>query len=103
MRVHLGEIARRDVDLLWDYCFFEFGGTQADILLDRIYGTMKETTGAFPDCGRLRPEFGRGVRSFPVLPYILFYRVEPRRTTILRVLHGRRDLNGPLMSLMLSA
>ena len=103
MKTIFGKAAQSDIDLLWEHCVVEFGEAQADVLLDRIYGTVKETIGVFPECGRLRPEFGSGVRLFPILLYTLFYRVGRRRVSVLRILHGRRDLKGPLMSLMLSA
>jgi hypothetical protein len=40
--------------------------------------------------GRLRPEFGEGVRSFTVENYVIYYRHE-RDVLVPRVLHGRRD------------
>jgi len=101
--IHLTREASDDIDRLWFQSAADFGVPRAEARLKRIYSTLRETIGVFPASGRLRPEFGRGVRSFPVLPHVLFYRVEGRRVTILRVLHSRRDLNGPLMSLMLSA
>jgi plasmid stabilization system protein ParE len=43
-----------------------------------------------PRMGRLRPEFGEGVRSFAVESYVSYYRHEGD-VLIARVLHGRRD------------
>jgi len=43
------------------------------------------------------------VRSFPVLPYIAFYRDVSGRVIVIRLLHAHRDLKGPLLSLTLSA
>jgi plasmid stabilization system protein ParE len=40
--------------------------------------------------GRLRPEFGDGVRSFTVENYVVYYRHEGD-VLVARVLHGRRD------------
>ncbi len=40
--------------------------------------------------GRLRPEFGEGVRSFAVDSYVIYYRHEGA-LLVGRVLHGRRD------------
>lgn len=40
--------------------------------------------------GRLRPEFGEGVRSFAVENYVVYYRHEGD-VLVARVLHGRRD------------
>jgi toxin ParE1/3/4 len=43
-----------------------------------------------PRMGRLRPEFGEGVRSFTVENYVVYYRHEGN-VLVARVLHGRRD------------
>ena len=45
-----------------------------------------------PGMGRARPEFGTGVRSFPVSPFLIFYRESETGVDIIRVLSGRRDL-----------
>ena len=44
-----------------------------------------------PLMGALRPEFGESVRSLPVRPVVVFYRVGSE-VQILRVIDGRRDL-----------
>jgi toxin ParE1/3/4 len=95
--------AREDANRIWLYCADEFGTTRANGLIDGIASTLAETIAVFPASGRTRPEFGEGVRSFPVLPYVAFYRVARGRVIIIRILHAHRDLKGPLMSLMLSA
>lgn len=47
-----------------------------------------------PFAGRARnDDLGRGRRSFPADHYVIVYRVRGRQVTILRVLHGSRDLN----------
>lgn len=48
----------------------------------------------FPELGRLREELRAGTRSFRVrrFRHIIFYRAEPDSITLLRVLHGARDL-----------
>ena len=46
----------------------------------------------FPEIGRLRPEIASGVRSTLVKPYVIFYRHHGDTVQILRILHGRRDL-----------
>ncbi len=41
-----------------------------------------------------------GLRSFPVsgTPYILFYLADSRRIDLIRVLHGRRDIDAELIA-----
>ena len=47
-----------------------------------------------PEMGRRRLEIGAGLRSITVWPYVILYRYDRARDTILvlRVLHGRRRL-----------
>ena len=50
---------------------------------------------AFPYAGRTRDrDFGRGTRSFTVGDYVIVYCVEREDILILRVVHGRRNLEG---------
>lgn len=70
-----------------------------DKVIDTIAYSVERVLATFSSAGRLRPEFGPEVRSYSVPPYIAFYLVERRTVWILRVLHGRRDLRRPLLSL----
>jgi len=63
--------------------------TTADRLIDAIIERF-ELLAEHPRIGRLRPEFGVGVRSFTVENYVIYYRHD-RDVLIARVLHGRRD------------
>jgi toxin ParE1/3/4 len=48
----------------------------------------------FPFIGVPREELGAGLRSIRIspFPHLLFYRVEGRVITLIRLLHGARDL-----------
>jgi toxin ParE1/3/4 len=46
----------------------------------------------FPESARPRPEFGRDIRTIPIGRYIVFLRIEAPKVTVLRILHGARDL-----------
>ena len=49
----------------------------------------------YPYLGRSRDaDLGRGRRSYAVGEYVIIYRVENSDVLILRVLHGRRDIEG---------
>ncbi len=48
---------------------------------------------AGPYLGRQRDELRAGMRSFPLGNYLVFYRVQEDAVLILRVLHGRRDID----------
>lgn len=50
---------------------------------------IAETPGSI---GHRRAELGRDIRSFPVPPHIIFFRLAEDRAEILRIIHGRREL-----------
>ena len=47
----------------------------------------------FPETGQARDELALGLRSFPVVPYVVFFRPFRDSIEVLRVLHGRRDVH----------
>jgi toxin ParE1/3/4 len=47
----------------------------------------------YPETGRSREEWAPGVRSFPVRPYVVIYRPVQDTIQVLRILHGRRNLD----------
>src|SRR5438105_2587811 len=58
-----------------------------DRILDRI-----DVLRNFPESAQPRPEFGPDIRTIPIGRYIVFVRVTAPKVTVLRVLHGARDL-----------
>lgn len=46
----------------------------------------------FPLMGKQRDELLRGMRSFPVKPYIIFYNFAQDAVEIIRILHQSRDV-----------
>ncbi|MGA8872152.1 MAG: type II toxin-antitoxin system RelE/ParE family toxin [Candidatus Acidiferrales bacterium] len=65
-------------------------------IADRLVDSITEQfllLAQYPHIGRRRDEDLRpGLRSFPVLDYVIFYRVQDVDVVILRVLHGSRDV-----------
>jgi toxin ParE1/3/4 len=94
--------AKADLATIWEYHAERISIRIADELLDRIRVTLEQHITRHPLSGKQRPEFGPGVRSFPVPPYVLFYSVESRTVNVLRILHGHRDIRPPLMSLLIA-
>ena len=45
-----------------------------------------------PEGGRLRVELSPGIRSFAVAPYVVFYMPEEDTISVLRIVHGHRDI-----------
>jgi toxin ParE1/3/4 len=50
----------------------------------------------FPAAGPARPELGLAARICLVAPYIIIYDAAPDAVTLLRILHGRRDITHAL-------
>ena len=79
--------AAADLDEIWYYIAMESGSVDvANRLIDSITGRFVLLSG-HPYLGR-----GPGSRSFPLGEYVIVYCVEDENVLILRVAHGRRDL-----------
>lgn len=89
MPYRLSALAERDLDEIWSYVAENANPTTADRLIDAIVDRF-ELLAEQPRMGRLRPEFGAGVRSFTVENHVIYYRHEGD-VLIARVLHDRRD------------
>lgn len=102
MTVRYGPEATEDLDRIEQHYADRAGEKIAERLLTRIAETVERLISRNPRVGRLRPEFGPEIRSFPVLPYVVFYRVKDRNVFVIRILHGHRDIQPPLASLLLA-
>jgi len=82
-----------DLDEIWYYVAKESGSAEvANRLIDSITDRFFLLTG-HPYLGRPRDDsFGPGSRSFPIGEYVVVYRVQNADVLILRVAHGRRDI-----------
>jgi toxin ParE1/3/4 len=85
--------AERDLDDIWDYVAKESGSIDiANRLIDALTDRFFLLAG-FPYLGRSRnEELGICCRSFAVGEYVIVYAVEIEDVLILRVVHGRRDI-----------
>ena len=94
--IRFSDQAENDLDEIWDYAA-EHSFQTADQRVKRILSvcfSFIET----PELGRHREEFRKGMRSFAVGNYIIFYRAWSERIDILRIIHGARDLEILLVS-----
>jgi toxin ParE1/3/4 len=83
--------ADRDLDSIWD--FIASGSVRAaEKLIDRI-GEIFEMLVDNPLAGRERRELRADLRSFPVGNYVIFYIPLPDGVEIIRVMHGRQDID----------
>ena len=89
MHYRLSALAEQDLDEIWSYVAEHASPTIADRLIDAIINRF-ELLAEQPRMGRLRLEFGAGLRSFSVENHVIYYRYDGD-VLIARVLHGRRD------------
>lgn len=90
MRLVIAGDARKDLSDIWDY--IAVGSVEAaDALYDEFLRQF-ELFVSMPDMGKRQDELSVNLRSFPVRRYLVFYRVENDELTIVRVLHGARDI-----------
>jgi toxin ParE1/3/4 len=85
--------AAADLGDIWYYVARESGSLElADHLIDSITERFLLLAG-HPYLGRRRDDdLGIGLRSFAVGEYVIVYLVADKDVLILRVVHGRRDL-----------
>lgn len=80
-----------DLDSIWDFIASD-STRAADKQIGRIGDTF-EMLVANPLAGRERRELRAGLRSFPVGNYVIFYIPLPDGVEIIRVMHGRQDID----------
>ncbi len=56
--------------------------------LDRAFALLAMN----PKSGRARADIGKGIRSFVVGQYVVFYRAVPGGIDVARVMHGARNI-----------
>ncbi|MBB3059436.1 type II toxin-antitoxin system RelE/ParE family toxin [Microbulbifer rhizosphaerae] len=66
--------------------------TNADRFLDRLQEKALKLA-EFPDMGRDRPELAKGLKSFPVDRYNIYYCVIGSALVLVRILPGSRDID----------
>jgi toxin ParE1/3/4 len=89
-RFRVSRRAQSDMDGIWRYVAVR-DLKAADDLIDKFAAEFK-TLARFPRLGQAREEFGKGLRSIPVGNYLVFYRKVKGGISIVRVVHGMRNL-----------
>ena len=82
--------AENDLEEIWLYIAAD-SIAAAEGVLHRIAAAERRLT-EFPEIGQARPDLAPGLRHWPVGRYLILYRIDPEAVTIVRVLHGARDL-----------
>ncbi len=94
-RVAISIFARRDVNsILSD--LNERAGSPVSKRYAAEFKKMNETLAEFPESGPLRKGLGRYARIKVVLPYVVVYDFAGDLVTVLRVLHGQRNITKKL-------
>ena len=90
--IRLTEEASADLDAILDD--FDRRSPAALARFTSEFRRKSLTLGQFPESGRPRPEFGAGLRSTLVRPYVVFYRFDPGADVVqvVRILHASSDL-----------
>lgn len=91
--VRLSRLARADILDIWTYVAAD-NLIAADRVLERIERIF-ESIAEHPELGRERSEIMEGLRSFAVMSWVIFYRIDMNSESVIiaRVLHGARDLD----------
>ncbi len=92
MVVRLAPGARDDLDAIWDFVACEARDEgPADRLIEAITEVLS-LLAEHPRIGRVRDDLDIGLRSFPVGNVVIVYEVSDGDVSVLRIVHGRRDL-----------
>jgi len=84
--------ARDDLTNIWSEIARNRDANSADRTNAKILEKCRAHA-RFPETGRLREDLGRELRSFPVPPYVVFFRPVEGSIEVLRIIHGRRDVD----------
>ena len=85
--------ARNDLADIWNYYMDAAGRHTAEKIVRDITHAV-ELLRDHPFGGRARAEIRPALRSLAVNPHVLFYRVADDVAEIVRVIDGRRDIEG---------
>ncbi len=93
MAHRVAPLVEADLDNIWYYVAKESGSLEiANRLIDSITNRFLLLS-QHPYLGRTRADdFGAGSRTFAVGEYVILYQIIQDEVLILRVVHGRRDL-----------
>lgn len=89
-RVIRSRQARRDTLKIW-VSIAQDNMPGADALMNSFTAALEQLA-RFPGMGPARDELRPGLRSYPIRPYLLFYKRVPKGIELVRVVHGARDL-----------
>ncbi|TAE54235.1 MAG: type II toxin-antitoxin system RelE/ParE family toxin [Nostocales cyanobacterium] len=86
----ISPLAIRDLDSISEY--FLTRNIEAGEMLFKEFTKKCENLLQFPNMGRSYEYIRQGMRGIPINGYIIFYQIVDNNIEILRVVHGRQDL-----------
>jgi toxin ParE1/3/4 len=89
----LSDLAKDDLAEIWATIAAARDERTAERMTRKILEKCRSHA-QFPESGRSREDIVPGLRSFPVRPYVVFFRAEGESILVLRILHGHRDVEG---------
>jgi toxin ParE1/3/4 len=95
-RVSYTHTARDDLIAVGERIREVAGAETAEHYVERIIETA-ERLRERPKRQRIRANLGAGIRAARYRKYLMFYRVEGETVTIVRVLHGAREITQKLL------
>lgn len=85
-RPRISDAAKRDLVRIGDYTRREWGAAQKRKYLDEIKEKLRALSNT-PGIGAPRDDIDEGIRAFPALRHIIFYRETDKEVVIVRILH----------------
>ena len=92
VQIRFSESAKQDLRDIWRGLAEYSGLSFADSTLAKIESKF-QLLAQFPSSGRVRDELLVGLRSYPAGDFVIFYQILETTVEVVRVLHGRRDLD----------
>ena len=86
--------AYEDLLEIWDFIAAD-NIAAADAWIDKLDQQLF-LLASHPLMGRSREELAKGIRSFPIGRYVIFYLPETNGITVVRILHSARDINAAM-------
>jgi toxin ParE1/3/4 len=90
LRIVRSEESRADALEAWLYIAVS-NERAADRMVEKLNDAI-HLLAEHPRAGPARDEWGKGLRSYPVDSYVIVYKATKRVLSIVRILHGARDI-----------
>lgn len=88
--------SKRDLAGIWEH-ISPYSMKGASRIIREIYATF-DILADTPGVGRIRPDLGADLRSFPVAGYLIVYSHSVSTLRIVRILHAARDITPDLLA-----